>query len=221
MGLFSSIIGGVGSLLTGSSSSKAAKNAAAAQTAALNRAIDLQQQQFDTTRSDNLPFLQAGQNALGGANGLLSLLGQNGDDAAASAIGGLKSSPLFTSRYDTGLDAILQAASATGGLRGGNTENSLAQFGSGLLGDVYGSQITNLMNLVGIGSGTGATLSSAGQNSTNATSSLLTQQGNAQASGILGSAAANNQGLSGLLKSVTGGGQSTGMDSLLMSILGL
>lgn len=180
-------IGAGTSLLSGILGSKGAKSAAKAQAQAINRGIDVQNQQFQQERADSLPFLQAGQGALGQTQGLLGL---QGNDIQSQLIAALKGSPAFTSLYDTGADTILQNAAATGGLRGGNTQNSLAQFGSGLLATVIQNQLQNLGGLVNIGSGTAGQLGAMGQNSANAISDLLVQGGNAKATGIAGQTAA-------------------------------
>jgi hypothetical protein len=208
MGALAAGISAGGSLLSGVISGKGAKKAAKAQAAAIQQAIQEQHNEFAQTQANEAPFLQAGTSALNDPNGLMALLGMSGNDAQGSAISHLKDSPLFTSQYGTGLDAILQSASATGGLRGGNTQNSLAQFGSGLLSNVLQNQIGNLGGLVGTGANAAAGLASAGQNNANAVSNLFTQQGNAQASGILGQATATTStinDLSKILQKITGG----------------
>src|SRR5690242_12018396 len=117
---------GIGSsLLAG----HAAKKAGQTQANAAQAGIDEQRREFDLTRGDLMPWLTAGQPALGG---MLDLLGLNGADKQQSAITGLQNGPLFQSLYGQGKDAILQSAAATGGLRGGNTEHSLFNLGSDL-----------------------------------------------------------------------------------------
>lgn len=198
-----------GSLLSGVLGGKGAKSAAKIQAAAINNATAVQNQQFQQTQQNEQPFLSAGTDALGS---LSTLLGLNGNAAQGTSIDALKSSPLFTSQYDTGLDSILQSASATGGLRGGNTNNSLAQFGSSLLASVLQNQVGNLGGLVTTGQNAAGGLASAGTNFANSTSNLLTQGGNAAASGVLGQTTATTStinDLTKLLQSVTGGGLKT------------
>lgn len=189
MAVLGAAIPAVGSILGGIFGKNSSKKAQKAQTQAINAAIGEQRRQYDQTRADNLPFLNAGTGALGATQGLLGL---QGNDVQQKAIEALRASPAFTSLYDVGQDTILQNAAATGGLRGGNTQNSLAQFGSSLLGTVIQNQLSNLGGLVNIGAGTAGQLGALGQNSANSISNLLTQQGNAQASGILGRGAILN-----------------------------
>jgi hypothetical protein len=138
----------------------------------------------------------------------MDLVGLHGNDPQAAAIEQLKKSPAFTSLYDTGQDTILQNAAATGGLRGGNTQMGLAKFGSNLLATVIQNQLSNLGGLVNIGAGTAGQLGSLGQANSSAISNLLSQQGNANASGVLGSAWAQQNMINGLTDAFQSGGKS-------------
>jgi hypothetical protein len=106
---------------------------------------------------------------------------QSAGQAQQAAIDNLKASPLFTSLYNTGSDTILQNAAATGGLRGGNTQNSLAQFGSGLLAQVIQQQLANLGTVSGQGAQAGLGLGQISQNNANAQSQGYGQLGSANA----------------------------------------
>jgi hypothetical protein len=195
----SAAIGGAGSVLSGSSGKKGASNAAKIQAAAYDRATQAQQQQFQQTRTDLAPYMGAGTAALGGQQ---TLLGLNGNDAQASAIEALKASPAFTSLFNTGNDAILQNAAATGGLRGGNAQSSLANFGSSLLATVIQNQLGNLGGLSSLGESAAAGAANAGQNSANAISNLAVQQGNSAAGNVLGQTAIGNNTINGLQASL-------------------
>ncbi|WP_343518091.1 hypothetical protein [Sphingomonas sp.] len=183
-----------GSLLSGLFGGKSAKKAAQQRAQAIQQAIAEQRRQYDQSRSDFMPFLNAGTGALGQVQGLLGL---NGGDIQQQLIDSLKGSPSFTSRFNTGADTILQNAAATGGLRGGNTQSSLANFGSSLLSDVIQQQLGNLGGLVNIGSGTAGDLGSLGQSNANSISALLETFGNAKAGGTLGQGTAWLKGLNG------------------------
>ena len=129
-----------------------------------------------------MPWLQAGQSALGGIE---DLLGLSGAGAQGSAIEALRGSPLFASLFDRGQEAILQNASATGGLRGGNTNVDLADFGRDTLAQVIQNQMANLGGLSGTGVGTAQNLGALGANNASNIANLLQQGGAAQAGGIL------------------------------------
>jgi hypothetical protein len=114
------------------------------------------------------------------------------------AITALQGSPLYTSLMRNGQNTILSNASATGGLRGGNIQRSLADFGSDTLASVIQQQLSNLSGISGQGlsaTGTAANTTTAGNS--NATSlatqlaALLSDQGSVKAGGILGKANAN------------------------------
>lgn len=196
-----SIVGAAGSLLSGILGGKGAQKAAQQQAAAIQKGIDEQRNEFAQTQANEAPYLQAGNSALGGNNGLLSLLGLSGNDAQSAAIAQLKASPQFTSQYNTGLDAINQSAAATGGLRGGNNALSESNFGAQLLNQVLGQQESNLGGLVQVGSGTANSLGQFGQQNASSLAALLSGQGNAQASGTLGQTNALTNAIKGISSS--------------------
>lgn len=174
----SSAIGAGASILGGFLGGKGASKAAKIQARAYQQGLVQQQQQYDTTRADFMPYREAGSDALSAQGGLLGL---NGPDVQAAAIAALKGSPGFTSLYDTGVDTVLQNASATGGLRGGNVNNSLAQFGSSLLAQIIQQQLGNLGGISSLGAGAVGQGAQLGQQNTNAQSELLIGKGNANA----------------------------------------
>src|SRR3982750_1551584 len=126
MGIFS--LGS--SLISGHKAKKASKKAGKAQIAGMEKGIGEQRANLATTQGYYQPFLSAGTTALGGYG---NLLGSNGADAQQAAIDQLRASPGYQSLYRQGEEAVLQNASATGGIRGGNTQRSLADFGADTL----------------------------------------------------------------------------------------
>ncbi len=102
-------------------------------------------------------------------------------DPQQAAIERLKAMPGFQSQYGIGVDTVLQNASATGGVRGGNVNNTLAQFGSGLLAQVIQQQLGNLGGIIGFGSNAASQGAQLGQQNANAQSELLIGKGNANA----------------------------------------
>lgn len=187
-----------GGALAASSAKSAANKAAAAQTASAQMAIDAQNAQYQQTRSDLQPWQQAGTAALGQQG---DLLGLNGTTAQQSSINSLKASPLYQSLFGNGQDAVLQNASATGGLRGGNTANSLANFGRDTLATTIQNQLTNLGGVSEQGQNAAAQTGQFGANAANQISSLLGDQGAAQAGAATAAGAAN----AALIKSIAGG----------------
>jgi hypothetical protein len=117
----------------------------------------------------------------------------NGNDAAAKAIAALKASPMFQSLFNTGQEAVLQNASATGGVRGGNTQHALYDLGSNTLSQVIEDQLSRLGGLAGSAKEQPPKARGFGAHSADAISSALRQQGDALASKYLAKAGINAQ----------------------------
>jgi len=173
-------IGAAGAIGGGLIASSGAKKAAKAQQQSDALAISEQRRQYDQSRSDFMPYLDAGKAAL---PGIEDLLGLNGNDKGLAAIDALKGSPMYQSLYNNGQEAILQNASATGGLRGGNTQHALADFGRDTLSSVISDQLARLGGLAGIGQGATGSVAGLGANSANQIGGFLQASGNAAASG--------------------------------------
>lgn len=161
----------------------AANTAAAAQTAAAQQGIDLQREQFGIMQENLNPYMQAGQNALGGQEALSGALGP---EAQAAAIAGIQAGPGFQSQLAQGERSILQNASATGGVRGGNTAGAMAQYSPQLLSQAVNQQYGMLGGLAGAGQNAAAGLGQAGMNMANNVSAGYADIGNAQAGQALG-----------------------------------
>lgn len=200
-------------LISNNSQKKAVQGAANAQVASNDAAIAEGRRQFDQTRADQLPFIQAGQTALGQQQGVLGaqsgLLGLNGAGPQAEAIAQIKASPMWQSLFGAGEDAVLANASATGGLRGGNTQRSLYEVGENTLADLIQRQLANYGALsgqygaiAGQGAQTGASLGALGaQNATNI-GNIQIGSGQARAGGILGRANLDANSLESILGTV-------------------
>ena len=91
---------------------------------------------------------------------------------------------------------MLQNASATGGLRGGNTQSALMQFRPDLLAQVINDQYSKLGGLTQIGQASAAGQASAGMQNASNIGALLADRGAALAGGQLakGSVARNTFG---------------------------
>lgn len=178
MGLFSF----VGGLLGGGSAKKASRKAEAAQIEYLNKALDEQRRQFDVTQENYAPATSLLAPSIGG---LADLIGVNGDQAQAAGLVNIKDSPLYESLYRNGEEAVLQNASATGGIRGGNTQRSLADFGSDTFAQLYQQQMQQLAGLSGLAMGGTDSVAAFGQQTANNVSNIYGQQGDARASGLL------------------------------------
>lgn len=193
MSLLGGLLGGVlgigANLLGASSSNKAIGKAADAQLQATKLGIDEQRRQFDLTRSDFAPYLQEGTAGLGQ---LGDLLGVNGPDKQAAALGIIQNSPVLARLIDQGTEGVLQNASATGGVRGGNTIDALANFRADAFNQVLNDQMARLGGLAGLGSGATGAVANFGAGTANAITQLLGQQGQSQAGSFLARAGVNN-----------------------------
>jgi hypothetical protein len=234
-------------------SASGAQSAADTQAQATQSQIGQQNYEFNTVRDLLKPYVNAGTNTglpgytsamnnyqagVSGYQGILgnlnNLTGANGTGAQQSAINGLQSNPLYTTSMNLGQQAILANASATGGLRGGNTIASLGYLPGQILSNVMQQQIGNLGtslngqsgllgalgnvvsqygNLVNLGenaaSGTGQAALQTGNNITSA----IGQQGAIGAGSILAGTNAITGGINsvaGALGSYLGSGSSGG-----------
>jgi len=211
----------LGSIIGGNKAKKGVDQATAAQTAAYQQGIDEQRRQFDVTRADYAPYLQAG---LQGLSGVGNFVGTNGADAQAQAIAQLQQSPFYQSLYGNGQEALLQNGAATGGLRGGNMQGALADFGRDTLATTIDRQTGLLGGLAGMGMGATDSVSGFGAQTANNVTNLLGQIGGAKASGYLAKAGIRNQtwqNIGGFADSVASsvmGGGAGGLSSGLASI---
>lgn len=206
MGIFSAIAG----IFGGNKQSKAAKQAAQLQYDAAMAGLNEERRQFDITRADYQPYQDLGKSAI---NPLGNLVGVNGADAQQTIIDQLKGGPLYSSLIDSGEEALLANASATGGLRGGNTQDALARFRGDTLNSVIADQLAQYSGLVGIGSGATDAVSNFGANAVARQNALRNQGASAQAQAKLiqaGIAARNwanfGSSLDDALAAILGGG---------------
>lgn len=173
------IVGGV----TGAKQMGAAGERAAATQAGMAQAgISEQQRQFDKLVELMSPFVTAGYGALGQQQALAGLAGPEQQTTAISA---LEQSPQFQALTRQGEEAILQRASATGGLRGGNIQAALGQFRPSLLSQMIEQQYGRLGGLTSLGQASAAMQAGQGMQSATNIANLLAQQGQALAGGQL------------------------------------
>lgn len=173
-----------GSVVSGVVQSKAQKSAASAQSESAQAGIDEQRRQFDAVRELLAPFVTGGTSAFGQQ---MALSGAGGDEAQRAAIQAIEQGPEFAAMSRQGENAILQQASATGGLRGGNVQGALAQFRPQVLSSLIEQQYGRLGGLASAGQNAAAGVGTAGMQTGNNISNLLQQQGAAQAGGMLAS----------------------------------
>jgi len=180
-----------GSQLIGSSmQASAASSAAGIQGAAAEKGIEEQRRQFDALQTLLKPYTEAGVPALEQQQALLGLKGPEAERAAIERISG---GERFQELSRQGEEALLQRASATGGLRGGNIQAALGQFRPQLLNQLIDEQYGRLGGMTTLGQRSAAGVGAAGMQSGTNVSNLLSQQGAARAGGELGEARAYGQ----------------------------
>lgn len=172
----------IGGITGAKQQGKAAERAAQIQAGASDQAIAEQRRQFDTLIELMSPYVTSGNQAIGQQGALIGLGGQQ---AQQDAISQLEQSPMFTSLLRQGENAMLQNASATGGLRGGNTQSALMQFRPDLLAQVINDQYSKLGGLTQIGQASAAGQASAGMQNASNIGALLADRGAALAGGQL------------------------------------
>jgi hypothetical protein len=186
--------------------SNAAKQAAKAQAGAAQAGISEEQRQFDAIQELFKPYVEAGNEAMtglkpyaeAGAPALAqqqALLGLSGPEAQKAALDAIKSGSLFGELTAQGEDAILQNASATGGLRGGNTQAALAQFRPAMLNELINQQYSRLGGLTQLGQTTTQNIAQLGQASA-ANQAAAGLKTGADIAGLLGQAGAAEAGAS-------------------------
>ena len=156
--------------------------------------IDEIRQNYANMQQSFQPYTDTGRSALGAQ---ADLMGLSGAEAEAAAIESIKNSPEFQSMLKTGETSILQNASATGGLRGGNTQGALATFSPQLLSSLIEKRYNNLGGLTQLGYGATTNLGQGGMFTADKIAQLLADKAAAKAGGTL----AIGQGVSGLFSS--------------------
>lgn len=185
-----------GATLVGSAiTADAAGDAADTQAAAAREGSAEQARQFNALQELLAPYTEGGEEALQAQQ---ALIGLSGRDAQQAAIAQLEGSPQFLALTQQGEEAILQNASATGGLRGGNTQAALAQFRPQMLSNLINQQYQNLGGLTSIGQNAAAMTGNAGMQTAANQAALLNQAAAAQAGGQIAQANVAAQGLGNL-----------------------
>ena len=167
--------------------SNASREAAGIQSGAAQSGIEEQRRQFDAMRELLKPYTEAGRPALEAQQ---AFLGLQGPEAERAAIERIRSGETFQALARQGEESLLQNASATGGLRGGNIQGALAQFRPQMLAGLIDQQYSRLGGMTALGQQSAAGVGSAGIQSGESVANLMAQAAAAQAGGQLGSAKA-------------------------------
>ncbi|WP_257233678.1 hypothetical protein [Acinetobacter sp. YH12043] len=195
----------VGGALSSRAQRKSANAAANAQIEASEMGVEEQRRQFDAVQKLLKPYADAG---LSGLTGQQDLLGINGNTAQQAAINNINNSSEMQTYLQQGENAILQNASATGGIRGGNTQAALAQFRPHLLNQLINQRYQNYAGLTSLGQNAAAGTGNAGMQTASNISNLYQQSGAAQAGAALAKGQASADMWNGVSQAI---GQISGM----------
>jgi len=198
----------IGGITGAKQAGEAAERAGQVQAGAAEAGIAEQRRQFDKLVELMSTYVAVGQPGIEGLRPVQeagarafeqqqALTGLLGPEAQQEAVNQLAASPEFRGLVQQGEESILQRASATGGLRGGNVQAALAQFRPqmlqqqietqlGRLGGLAGTGLTVSERLASIGQAAAAGQAASGMGSAGAIGDLLGQAGAARAGGIIG-----------------------------------
>lgn len=187
----SAVIGAGASIYAGSQQAGAAKKSA-----------KLQQQQYQQTRADEMPYMDAGKKALADIqNGIAP----GGDLVRPFTIDDYHRSPGYNFQMQEGDNAILNNASALGGVRGGNTLRALRQFGQGVANQDFEQSYQDFVANQGRKFGMLDTLAAGGENAASQTGTFGANAATNAGNNLTGAANANAAGAVGAADAIGGG----------------
>lgn len=169
-----------GSILGGLFGKKAADKAADAQVQSGEMAIGEMRRQYDQTRQDNMPWLQAGGKAIGD----LYAMTQPGYDHTTS--------PGYQFRLGEGLRAVENSAAARGVLQSSGTLFGVNDRAQDYAADDFDRSFNRRASIAAGGQQVAGTLGQLGANNSANIGNVMQGQGNARASGYVGQANAMN-----------------------------
>lgn len=188
-------IGAVGSLGSAFLTSNAATTASQQQQQTAQQALAIQQQQFGTAQQALQPFINAGQGVLPTLQSLLT--------PGPSQTSTLSQLPGFQFLSQWGNRAAQNALSAQGlGGSAGPVGVALSNYNQGLASTQWSNLISQLQQFAGMGQGGASALAGNAIASGGQQAQTLSQLGQAQAAGTLGSANALAGGISGTSNSL-------------------
>ena len=194
-------LGKIAELFGLSDGGDAARQASQLQSASADKAIDLTRESRDIARKDLQPFTEAGTKTLPGLTSLIE------DPNAKKAF--VENNPFFKAQADESQRRLFNNQAARGKVGSGGTaealQNSLLLLGNDLVNENIGQRF----NLASLGQSSAAGQANITQSAGAQGSNLLTQQGNVQASGVIGAENARVGGINSLLNlaaTAAGGG---------------
>lgn len=177
------VVAGVGSVASSAIGAGAAKSAGQAQEQAAMAGVAEQRAAREELARRLEPYAAVGGPAL---QAQMAALGLRGPQEQAAFVAQQEQSPIFQALVRQGEEALLQKASATGGLRGGNIQGALAEFRPSLLNQFLNQQYERLGGMTTLGQQSAAGVGSAGMTAAGNIAELLGQAGQAKAGAALG-----------------------------------
>jgi hypothetical protein len=200
LGQYANPIASVGNALLGG---YAANKAAGTQADAARYAADLQNLQYQQSRADLMPWMQAGGTAL---NRLSTGLGKGGEFDKSFSQTDFTQDPGYTFRLSEGQKQLDRMAAIRGGQLSGSSLKAAARFGQDMGSQEYtnafnryqterNARLNPLQSLAGVGQTTAQQIGTMGANAASNVGNLTTDAAGARASGYMGVANAIGGGL--------------------------
>jgi len=204
----SMLVGGAASIYGAHESGKAAEKAADISAAGTRYAADLGQKQFEQTREDQLPWMEAGERALGT---LEEMMGNR------PSMEDFEMSDYANFMRDEGLKGIEAKSRAGGYYNTGATSREMLDYSQNVAGRDYDNYLNQYyqsmnpyMSMAGMGQQQVNTMGQMGAQNAANQGSYAMSGANAQAQGVIGKADAYNQGLQNVTGLLMGGMQYAG-----------
>lgn len=192
-------IGAAGAVASSAIGASAAQDAAQTQADAANRSADIQQQMYNQTRTDLMPYQQVGQGAIAGYQNLLG----TGPQGSAGMLSALQSTPGYQFALQQGLQAT-QAGYASHGLGlSGAAIKGAQNYAENLAGTQYQNMLQNYYNALQLGQNAAAQTGTLGVQSAANQGQAIQNAGAASAAGTVGSANATIGGINSTVSSLS------------------
>lgn len=146
-------------IISDSADRKSYEEATAIKSDSNKAAFEAEQARYEELKTLLNPFIEAGTKAQYQQDALSGALGE---EAKAKAYADIEQGSAFKTTVQQGENAILQNASATGGLRGGNTQGALAQFRPQILNELVNQRFSQLQGTINTGLSAAGGLASSG-----------------------------------------------------------
>jgi len=166
------VIGAAGAIGGAALANKGAKSAAKAQQQGANAATAEQRRQYDLSRGDQMPWMDAGKGALGQMQKLNS-----GDYSSFNA------SPDYQWTLSEGMKGLDRSAASKGRLYSGGYGEDLTRYAQGAASTQYNNYDDKLASLAGVGQTSANQLGVLGANSANQIGNNMQNAADARASG--------------------------------------